>query len=167
MRGRNAARSCRPAVLLGLLLLALGCDAGSVQEEQEQFRLAALSEPSGITETDSDGALISEDPDDWRTAPLYRSRFFFAFAPYPNPAGAAESVQFAASFTGGAAGLVPYRINARGDLVRIQGVVGTTDGSAPLFSFPAGQLGEPRLHRVVLLDATGQIVTYGDVRLVP
>ena len=150
-----------------VFLFVLGCDATSLGEAQRLFEFEAVSPPSGITETDADGRVVRDDPNDWRTAPLYATQFFLTFKPYPNPAAATESVQFAASFSGASGALVPYRLSSQGDLVRIQGVTGSTEGTAPLFSFPAGQLGAVGLTRVVLLDLQGRIVTYGDIQLIP
>lgn len=164
-------RPDQPAVIRLASVLALltfvSCDAVSIGEAQRQFELDAISTPSGYTQTDAQGRVISRDVDDWRPSPLYQSSFNLTFVPYPNPASATQNVQFAATFSGGGNGLVPYRLDSRGDLVLIQGVTGTTDGSAPLFSFPAGQLGATGLHRVVLTDPLGRFVTYGDIQVIP
>jgi len=150
-----------------LCLLFLGCDATSLGELQRVFELDAITAPIGITETDARGNVLREDPDDWRPSPIYRSQFNLTFTPYPNPASPTESIQFAATFAGTSGGLVPYRLNAQGDLAPIQAVTGNTSGSAPLFSFPAGQLGSQGIHRVVLLDFQSRVVSYGDVLLIP
>ena len=157
----------RLAVLLAFAAALLGaCDsAGQVTAEQEAFRLAALAVPGGITETTPDGRVLREDPDDWRTSPLYASRFFFAAAPFPNPLGVGGRLQIGASLSGSGAALVPYRLDGAGSLRLIRGVTGTTEGSAPLFTIPAAELGGPGLHRLVLLDPRGEVVTYGDVRV--
>ena len=152
---------------LALFLVFLGCDATSVGDAQRLFELQAVSGPAGFTETDADGRVISEDPNDWRSAPIYATEFFLTFKPYPNPASATENIQFAASFSGRSGGLIPYRLTSRGELDPIGGVTGTTEGTAPLFSFPAGQLGESGLQRVVLVDLQGRIVSYGDVLVIP
>ena len=149
------------------LLVLTGCDATSLGDAQRIFELQAVSTPSGYTETDADGRVIRDDPSDWRAAPIYASEFFVTFKPYPNPASATENIQFAASFSGPSGGLEPYRLSSRGDLVRIEGVTGNTSGTAPLFSFPAGQLGDSGLQRVVLLDLQGRIVSYGDILVIP
>lgn len=156
----------RLSLLVTLLVLA-SCDAVSIGEAQRQFELAAISTPSGYTETDNRGRVISRDETDWNASPLYASSFSLTFAPYPNPASPTQSVQFAVTFSGGGNGVVPFRLDSRGDLVRIQGITGTLDGTAPLFSFPAGQLGGTGLQRVVLTDPQGRFVTYGDVLVIP
>ena len=156
--------------ILGFLLatpLFVGCDATSIGELQRVFEFDAVGVPDGVTRTDARGNVLSEDDRDWRTAPVYSSQFTLTFLPYPNPASPTESVQFAGTFSGSNGALIPYRLTAQGDLSRIQAVTGSTEGTAPLFSFPAGQLGGPGLHRVVLLDRQGRIVTYGDVEVIP
>lgn len=152
---------------LVLCLFSLGCDAVSLGEAQRQFELRALASPSGYTQTSGTGETISDDPDDWRPSPIYQTSFFLTFKPYPNPASPTESIQFAATFSGQTGNLRPFRFGANGNLIPIQGATGTTSGSAPLFSFPAGQLGEPGLQRVVLVDRLDRIVTYGDILVIP
>ncbi|MEM1055888.1 MAG: hypothetical protein AAGI52_10200 [Bacteroidota bacterium] len=153
--------------ILALAVVFASCDAVSIGEAQRQFELAAIGLPSGYTRTDADGDVISRDEADWNVSPLYQSSFTLTFPPYPNAASFTQNVQFAGTYSAGGAGLVPYRINPRGDLVRILGITGSTDGTAPLFSFPAGQLGEAGLHRVVLTDNLGRFVTYGDIQVIP
>ncbi|MEM6327163.1 MAG: hypothetical protein AAF791_08595 [Bacteroidota bacterium] len=152
--------------LVAFALLFASCDAVSVGEAQRQFEFVAIGTPDGYTNTDAQGRVLTRDTADWQTAPLFLSSFTLTFPPYPNPASPTQSVQFAGVYSAGGTGLVPYRVNARGDLIRIQGISGTLDGTAPLFSFPAGQLGETGLHRVVLTDLQGRIVTYGDVLVI-
>ncbi|MEL6616497.1 MAG: hypothetical protein AAFQ43_12215 [Bacteroidota bacterium] len=152
---------------LVLCLLSLGCDAVSLGEAQRLFEVRALSAPSGYTQTSGTGETISEDADDWRPSPIYQTRFFLTFKPHPNPASSTENIQFAATFSGGSGDLRPFRFGADGNLVPVGGVTGTTSGSAPLFSFPAGQLGAPGLQRVVLFDRLDRIVTYGDILVIP
>lgn len=157
-----------PRIALVLLVFALAsCDAVSVGEAQRLFELEALSPPSGITSTDAQGRVVSRDNDDWRVSPLYQTSFVFTFVPYPNPATSTQGIQVAGTYSGRGAGLVPFRVNSRGDLVQIQAVSGTLDGAAPLFSFPAGQLGEVGLTRLVLTDFEGRFVSYGDIQIIP
>ncbi len=170
LKRTDSARFLAPRMLRLLPLLCLlfvGCDATSIGELQRLFEFDAVTTPSGITQTDARGDVIREDASDWRTAPIYSSQFSLTFKPYPNPASATQSVQFAGTFSGSNGALIPYRLTPQGDLLLVQGVSGSTQGTAPLFSFPAGQLGGPGLHRVVLLDRQGRIVTFGDVQVLP
>ena len=111
--------------------------------------------------------MISEDTGDWTVSPFHQTSFTLTFPPYPNPASPTQSLQFAGIYSGRGLGLVPYRINARGDLERIQPVTGSQEGSAPSFTFTAGLLGGTGLQRVILTDFDGRIVTYGDVQVIP
>jgi hypothetical protein len=154
------------AALLVLLILS-GCDATSLGEAQRTFEFRALLPPEGITETTATGEVVRTDPDDWRTAPVYLSSFSLTFTPYPNPASPSEAIQVAGIFTGTVGALIPYRLDERERLTRLPVVSGQVEGTAPLYTFTAGQLGSPGLHRVVLLDATGRVVTYGDIEVIP
>lgn len=157
-----------PRIALVLLVFALAsCDAVSVGEAQRLFELEALSPPSGITSTDAQGRVVSRDSDDWRVSPLYQTSFVFTFVPYPNPASATQSIQVAGTYSGQGAGLYPYRIDSQGNLDPIVATSGNREGAAPLFSFPAGQLGEVGLTRIVLLDQSGRFVSYGDIQIIP
>ena len=158
----------RLALLALVLTLCIGgCDATSLGDAQRTFELQALSLPEGITETTSTGDVIRTDPDDWRTAPLYLSTFSLTFVPYPNPASPSEAIQIAGTFSGTVGALIPYRLDERGDLDPLRIVSGQTEGTAPLYTLTAGQLGPAGLYRLVLLDASGRIVTYGDIEVIP
>ena len=146
----------RPPAALLVLALVAGCDATSLGEAQRLFDLQALAPPNGITETTASGEVVREDPDDWRTAPLYLSTFSLTFVPFPNPAASTEAVQIAGVFSGSRGSLIPYVLDERDRLVRLQLVSGQTEGTAPLYTFGAGQLGGPGLYRLVLLDASGR-----------
>ena len=154
--------------LLALICLSLAsCDAVSIGEAQQAFELAALANPSGYTSTDAQGRVISEDAQDWTISPFHQSSFTLTLVPYPNPASPTQSVRIAGVYSAGGSGLVPYRIDSKGDLVRIEPVTGSQDGSAPTFTFTAGQLQSIGLERVVLTDFEGRIVTYGDIQVIP
>ena len=157
----------RFSVLTLVCFAFASCDAVSIGEAQQAFELAALGAPSGYTNTDAQGRVISEDAQDWTISPVHQSSFTLTFPPYPNPASPTESIRFAGVYSAGGSGLVPYRINARGNLEQIRPVTGSQDGSAPAFSFTAGQLGSIGLERVVLLDFEGRFVTYGDIQVIP
>ena len=153
---------------LALVCFSLAsCDAVSIGEAQQAFELAALGEPSGFTNTDAQGRVIREDPQDWTVSPFHQSSFTLTFPPYPNPVSPSQSVQIAGVYSAGGFGLVPYRVNARGDLVRIEPVTGSLESTAPAFTFTAGLLGENGLQRLVLTDFDGRIVTYGDIQVIP
>src|SRR5690606_40269367 len=78
----------RTALAAALLLSALalgGCDAF---EAQDAFEDDASEPPSGIFRTDDGVTPLGgeNDPDDWRTAPLYATSLFsVTLRPFPNP----------------------------------------------------------------------------------
>ena len=78
---------CTFLVVLALLL-AGGCDTA---EQQNNFEDEAFSTPSGFTRTDENGQILSEDKDDWRTAPVYSTSVLIDPA-FPNPTAASDFV---------------------------------------------------------------------------
>jgi hypothetical protein len=155
-------------ILVPCLLLA-ACDS---TDSQDEFANDATRPPKGITETDATGAIVrdssgvavSEDTDDWRTAPFFVGRLVVDPA-YPNPSRAGTTVT------------VPIRVfqfdDITGGLV-LRAQVGDRprllseliDASSPgayIMQFSASQLEKAGLHRLFILDDFGEIVSYGDV----
>lgn len=151
-----------------LFLFGGGCDITNTAANQEAFERDALQKvPSGFTEITADGTVISEDPDDWRTAPLYAvGRFEIGQLPFPNPYAERSGLAFS-GFAEGVGELVLRRLQSNGVLVGLdRDVLGSgTRG----FSFVDdgtwfGNV-QPGLHRLVVLDGRGRIVTYGDIQV--
>jgi hypothetical protein len=154
------------ALLLGGPLLLGGCDA---VEGQDDFERDALQAPAGFARTDATGTLLSDDPDDWRTAPLYAFDFLVTPRPYPNPARPDEGVtiqmQVSDVIPGG------LRLRAYRGLERLpwQGLqVAVPGASFYTFTFFPGEItgavpGE--LVRLIVFDGQGNTVTYGDLQI--
>ncbi len=65
------------------MLVLLGVSCGQ-DDDQREFEQEAFQLPDGITETEGNGSIISEDPDDWRTSPFFQGLVFVDPA-FPNP----------------------------------------------------------------------------------
>jgi hypothetical protein len=163
------------AAALAFALLALpaalaGCDALDAQSEFEQ---EAFLPASGIARTDAQGTLLADDPDDWRTAPLYAlSGFRVSQRPSPNPARIDQvvtTVVFTDEAIPGGLRIVGYRDALRapipGQRQERQDVPGP---GAYVFAFfpaeiPGAQPGD--LWRLVFFDGQSHVVTYGDLQI--
>ena len=161
---------CAASCLLASALALAGCDASDAQGE---FELAASQPPSGIARTDAQGNLLSDDPDDWRTAPLYATSFFrVTIRPYPNPVSYAGGqpvvmqVQTGDAIPGGLR-LVPYENGRRGQFTSNQTVAVPGPGAYTFTFYPSEILGaQPGdFWRLVLFDGQSHVVTYGDLQI--
>ena len=138
-----------------------GCDSKSRQEEFEDQAFGET--PSGFVRTSEGGEILSEDGDDWRSAPAFESDLFLTPA-YPNPAPVSELVRIPISLQGLAPGtLYVYARDASGRLSQELDRLSHAGTGFELLNFTAGLLGEPGLHRVFILDSAGALVSYGDV----
>ena len=157
------------AVFLAALSLS-GCDANNAQGD---FRIAAGAVPSGIFRTvDGMTPLNGEnDPDDWRTAPIYvTSGFRVNRRAAPNP------VQISGSGTVTIEVVTDARIPGGLQLVARDGFGSRTvltpfidilDGFTLFTFFPSEIVGAQAgdLWRLVLFDSRGEPVTYGDLQI--
>lgn len=154
--------------ILFLAILLSGCDAGGAQSE---FREAASLPPNGFFRTDDGVNPIGgdDDPDDWRTAPVYSGKFLVTRRAYPNPAALQEVVTIEVRVTGfnvipGGIRLVGYTETGR-RVVLGYDPSATSDG-AYAFTFFGGDLtdsGQSGLRRVILFDGQSQPLSYGDI----
>jgi hypothetical protein len=142
-----------------------GCDALGAQDE---FERDAAQPAQGIARTDAQGNLITDDPDDWRTAPLYATSFFrVTLRAFPNPAGFNEGVtiqmQTGDAIPGGLR-LVAFKDDLRSP---VPGKQCDVPGDVPcIFTFfpsdiPGARPGD--LWRLVVFDGQSNVVTYGDL----
>lgn len=170
--------SARNTILAGVLSLMLLSGCSTADEAQEKFEQQAMQFPNGITETDAAGNVISQDPDDWRVSPLYES--FVEVSPaYPNPT-TGENIEIELLITGLGAvpGLEVYFFN-RDNLLSGGGSnflyfdernplpVGYTSIflNPTQFSGSSTIAGAVGLHRVLIYDRRGSIISYGDIKV--
>lgn len=145
------------------LLWFLACDSA---ESQDDFVKAATSPPSGITSTDASGEVISEDTDDWRTAPFFVGKVIVNPA-YPNPSTAGGTITVSLrilqfdDITGG----LSLRTEAGERFLLLDDLIDTSSPGAYIMQFSAAQIGEAGLYRLFILDDFGEIVSYGDVSI--
>ena len=156
------------SVVLCIAAIGIGCDN---QGAQEDFIAEASADPAGITrilDNDFGGTICSEDPDDWRTSPVYASVLLIERPAFPNPA------------TGASDGTIILRV-LQFDRVRGGFVLSTfgngnlpvelgriPDASSPgeyALQFSPSLLAENRLHRLYIFDSIGELVSYGDFEL--
>ncbi len=155
----------RGAVPLLLAALCLGaCDGVA---EQEEFRNQAFVAPSGITQTDQSGTVLSRDEDDWRVSPIYFERVVIDPAfPNPVPAGATVSIPIRVRLTDSVQGgldLVSYDINRIPRL--LDRVRDARNPGAYVFRFDPAVIGLTGIIRVYIIDSAGGLVSYGDLQV--
>jgi len=98
---RATRRSSSPGVQKPLsLLLLIGCVLLSCADDPGKPSKACsfeLSSFSGITETDADGIVTVEDPEDWCLPPTpspHPTPYFALLPPHPNPMGTGTTIHF-------------------------------------------------------------------------
>lgn len=166
----------RPTLAVLVLLLA-GCDSNQAAEQQLFEDEALFSAVAGITETEAAPyAVVARDASDWRIGPAYVNRASLLQLPAPNPVRLGEAVSFLVDTQGLPGGLRLYVLledptTGNVDLYPIADPNASQPeaeqpGFYP-FSISARQiaLGGVGLYRVVLLDGTSGIVTFGDIRV--
>ena len=158
-------RRLRGTLLVVLaLLLGGGCDTA---EQQNNFEDEAFSTPSGFTRTDENGQILSEDKDDWRTAPVYSTSVLIDPA-FPNPTAASDFVNVPVSvreFNSIQGGLELVSFDENGIPRRLDEIRDACDPGAYVFTFNPGLLGVRGLVRVFILDTRGILVSYGDLSI--
>ncbi len=146
------------------LLLAGGCDTA---EQQNDFEDEAFSTPSGFTSTDENGQILSEDKDDWRTAPVYSTSVLIDPA-FPNPAAPSDFVNVPVSvreFNSIQGGLELVSFDENGIPRRLDEIRDARDPGAYVFTFNPALLGVQGLVRLFILDTRGTLVSYGDLSI--
>ncbi|HEX7070735.1 MAG TPA: hypothetical protein VF190_08010 [Rhodothermales bacterium] len=152
--------------IVGLFVLVLSLAACDAQEQQDRFADEASALPKNFTETTIDGEVVTADPDDWRTSPVYRGHLTVDPA-FPNPVSS-TFVSISLTVTGfdavrgGGLTLRAYGQDGR-TLIALDETLFVTGPGAYDFRFSPGALVTKGLHRVFIFDLTGEIVSYGDV----
>jgi hypothetical protein len=148
-------------LLAASVFVLSACDT---QDLQDDFARRATLPPSNFTRTDADGRVISEDEDDWQTAPVYRGVITVEPA-FPNPVGDAfvtipVYVRFSNSIRGG---LNLRAYGGSGFFITLDNIPRAQDPGAYVFHFSPGLLETRGLHRLFVFDGGGEIVSYGDL----
>jgi hypothetical protein len=153
----------RLSVLILIFFTLSSCDS---QQQQDEFVQSASSTPSGFARTDSHGAIIDDDKDDWRTAPVYGGKVRFDPA-YPNPA----TIDFVTipvtvlEFNSVQGGLAIRARDAGGTLRTLDDILDATDPGAYIFRFSPALLARTGLVRLFIFDRLGELVSYGDIMI--
>ena len=150
-------------LLCSTLVWTSGCNS---QSRQEEFEDQAFGEtPSGFVRTLDGEEILSEDSDDWRTAPVFETDVIIRPAS-PNPVAVSGFVSIFVSILRLPPGrLYAYTRNASGRLERLTpgGTISHSGNGFQEFRFSAGLLGERGLHRLFIFDEAGVLISYGDV----
>lgn len=151
----------RHLLVPAIAVLFLGCDS---QGQQDEFAEDASGPPNGFVRTEDGGEIIEDDPDDWRTAPVYAGKISVRPA-YPNPADVEDVVTVSFNVTAFGAVRAPLRLEVLRDrgLFVLESIDAAGDPGAYAFTFSAALLGRTGLHRLYVFDGGGEIVSYGDV----
>ncbi len=161
-----------PLILLAILLVsAISCTRNDAQQEFEQ---EAYRMPDGITETEYDGKVISEDEDDWRISPMFQGSLRIDAPPHPNPVQTSQVLN------------IEIYVLSQQAVSEIHVYVRYQDGSPQLvdsqfeisspgvYSFRIdpldfGEFRDPESargdHRILIYNGRDQIISYGDVRV--
>ncbi len=160
-----------PAIFIVCSFLLISCSSSN---DQREFESEAFRDPSGITQTNAQGEVISNDPDDWRVSPFYQG-LIEVQPPFQNPAQLGTPINFEIRVTGvqGVNGLdvrVRYPNGNLGNIFtstqnplepgittfQIDPISLSQDGSDNLAR---------RLHRVFLFDFNQRLISYGDIEV--
>ena len=151
----------RLSILVLLFFTLSSCDS---QQQQDDFEQSAGETASGYARTDSRGAIIDDDQDDWRTAPIYGGKVRFDPA-YPNPA----TIDFVTipvtvlEFNSIQGGLTLRARDANNVFRTLDDIVDSTDPGAYIFRFSPALLARTGLVRVFVFYRIGELVSYGDI----
>ena len=153
----------RLSILVLLFFTLSSCDS---QQQQDEFEQSAGDIANDFAKTDSQGSILDDDKDDWRTAPIYGGKVRFDPA-YPNPA----TIDFVTipvtvlEFNAIQGGL---RIRARdgnGNFRTLDDILDATDPGAYIFRFSPALLARTGLVRLFIFDQLGELVSYGDLMI--
>jgi len=153
----------RLSVLLFFALVLLGCDTA---KKQDDFIDEASLPPSGYASTTTEGIIISDDKDDWRTAPIYAGKIRIDPI-YPNPS-AGQFVNLPVTvleFSAVQGGLVLRADDGNGNLRLLDEILNAVQPGAYTFRFSPAIIGRTGLIRLLLFDRLGELVSYGDLQI--
>lgn len=144
-------------------------------DDQRDFEREAFQPPEGITATNQQGQIQTEDPDDWRIAPEFQG--FVEINPaFPNPVDVSSNFTIELTVTGvqGIAGLeiivVFNQNNFNTIFIEDESPLRTGLTAIQLSAVQLGQFTDVEsargIHRVVIAELnSGRIISYGDIRV--
>lgn len=163
-----------PVLLISLLFLATGCGQ---DDDQREFENEAFQLPEGITETSGNGEIISEDPDDWRTAPFFAGLVFVDPA-FPNPVSIGDQLSLNIDVAGidAISGLTVAVLIEDAANAQFRSLYSINQNPLPpgltsinINPVELGRFNSPEsargIHRIIIFDNRQNIISYGDVRV--
>jgi hypothetical protein len=159
----------RFTLFIVLVIITGSCVNNDAQTafEEEAFRI-----PAGFTQTNAIGQVISRDPDDWRISPIYQQLVFIEPA-YPNPTGG-QTVNIEVSLPSGSnlTRIDVFVISPNVQQRFLTSVSLTSNAFFELISLNPTQFSITTrfqdalgLNRIMLYDARGRLISYGDIML--
>ncbi len=154
-------------IFLFLLLVISGCNQNS---DQRDFERQAFSEPSGITETDQNGRVINNDPDDWRIAPFFQGDIELISPPFPNPVQTNDrlTINIQVNFLDRISGIYirVFRFNSFYQIDdRPQVSTGITTFTIDPNVIAGGNPNPQGRYRLIIQDENENVITYGDIEI--
>lgn len=163
-----------------LLVVSIGVFAScSKSNDQRDFENQALSAPSGITETNANGEVITTDNNDWQVGPMYRGLISIgspdAQPPYPNPLPYNQNLTISI-YIRSVDTLNRLEIYSFKNPNQLTGPIYTSEGLNPPgyeeislsgsnISGSAGGSTADGLYRILIYDGQQNLITYGDVQI--
>lgn len=150
-------------------LIFTGCNQSS---DQREFEREAFSAADNFTETEANGNVVRDDPDDWRISPFFQG--LVEVEPvYPNPVQTTDLLSLDVIITGveSVSGLVVFVYYGNNNINLIyqdfQRPIPPGISSIPLNPLEIAQISEnPQgLYRIIILDANENVISYGDVQV--
>lgn len=161
-----------PVFLILFLFAAAGCGQ---DDDQREFEREAYQLPDGITETEGNGTIISEDPDDWRTSPFFQGLIFVEPA-FPNPVTISDLLNIEIDVTGfdAVSGLTVAVLIENAANAQFRPLFTVNQNPLPpgftsinINPLELGRFNTPEsargLHRLIIFDNRQNIISYGDV----
>jgi hypothetical protein len=152
-------------VLVFAAMIAGGCNT---TDHQSAFLSDAMMPPSGITRTNLDGEVLSEDPDDWRISPVHVGLIIVEPA-YPNPT--TGSLVFVPvnirQFNAVPAPVTLRALDVTNRFTVLDRIHDTASPGVRVMQFQPGLLGSAGLHRLFIFDGRGEVISYGDLCVSP
>lgn len=152
------------------IFLILMASCATSRDEQDQFNSFAFRLPDGITVTNERGAIQENDNDDWRIGPLF-SGALSVNPMFPNPSSGRRFVlEITKNTVNDVGALSVIQVNEKVNRRLIQTIVFSGNSFFEIVEINPAKLSTTSilndalgLHRIVVIDFRGNVVTYGDL----